>query len=175
MSARPSRRARGVSLVEMLVVMAIGMTVILVLLPITLGLLREGKNLSGEALTSETLPHLHERLAQDLLAAGGAVVLPYPLDGSPTAQLTLTPPRIEDPTVVYDFSPALIRRSVRAADPDAPPPARPQTWSIPGSLTVLEDELVQGRLGLRFQPARGPAEILVFALPGTLPGVRERS
>jgi hypothetical protein len=171
--SRPGR-TRGLSLVEMLVVMAIGMTVMLVLLPITIGLLREGQALSTEILTSEALPHLHERLAQDLLAAGGAGIIPFPFDGSPVVRLTLTPPLPADPIVIYDFEPTLIRRTVQSPDPKIPPPARPQSWRVPGSVSVPQDELVAGRFGLLYRPAGGEAELLVFALPGTLPGVRER-
>ena len=169
--SRPGR-TRGLSLVEMLVVMAIGVTVMLVLLPITIGLMREGKGLSTEILTSESLPHLHERLAQDLLAASGAGILPFPIDTSALVQMTLTPPLPEDPIVIYDFEPTLIRRIVQSRDPKAPPPARPQSWRVPGHVTVLPDELVAGRFGLLYSPIRGEAEILLFALPGTLPGTR---
>lgn len=169
-----SRRhlTRGLTLVEMLVVMAIGVVVMLVLLPITIGLLREGKGLSAEVLSSDDLPPLHERLAQDLLAAAGAGVFPYPIDGSPVVTLTLTPPLPEDPIVVYEFSPTLVRRVVSSPDPKAPVPARPQSWSVPGLISVMESELAGGRFGLLYRPARGDAEILLFALPGTLPGTR---
>ena len=168
--ARASR-SRGLTLVELLVVMAIGVIVMLVLIPITIGLLREGKELGTEAVTTDALPPLHERLAQDLLAARGADVQPFPILGS-SVVLTLTPPLPDDPIVIYDFEPTLIRRTVRSPDPKAPPPARPQSWSVPGSVTVLQDELVSGRLGLLYRPLKGDAEILVFALPGTLPGTR---
>lgn len=183
MSSLPDRRTRkpdsgnrrGLSLIEALVVLMIGVIVLLAAFPIAVDLMREGKGLSAELLTGETLPHLHERLSQDLLAAASAS-LGRP-EGKPdgTFQMVLTPPAEVDPLVIYDLATTEVVRTVKSRVPGDTTPSGTRKWQVPGRLDLLPEELLLGRLGFVFKPEKGEDEILVFALPGTVPGVRESS
>lgn len=161
---RPSSATcrRGLSLLEVVVVLAIVITVLAVALPIAVALLREQKGLAAEILRGDTLPLLHARLDRDLGAARGFTVLPSTGD-DPGLDLSLAPRKAENPTVVWTLSGTSLSRREVPADGSAGPP--PHTWQVEGAFSLSPEELLGGRLGFLWIPLSGPAELLVFEAP----------
>lgn len=152
---------RGFSLLEVVVVLAITITVLFTALPIVVALLREQKGLAAEVLRGDTLPFLHGRIDRDL---GNARDMAFDQDPETGGILISLAPRAEKaPRIVWNFAGTRIeRREVPADGTDGPPP---HTWTVAGALSVDPIELYEGRLGLRWFPASGPAELLVFEAP----------
>lgn len=154
------RRARGLSLLEAVVVLAIVITVLATSLPILLALLREQKGLAGEILRGESFPLVHGRLDRDL---GAAKALTVAVQDEPPAVILSLTPRLEGAaTVVWRLGAELSRQLVPA---DGSTPGDPRVWKIEGSLAFLPTELSGGRIGFLWSPLGGQQEIVVFETP----------
>jgi hypothetical protein len=152
-------RGRGVSLVEMCVVVMIGVALLFALLPVALGLLRQQAGLNARSLGIDTWPLLVERLSGDAGRSSGALVSPpFP---SAAFRLHLPPDRDEDPDVTWTFGADKAERTTERKKPDGEAVRATVTWELPGSLTLNADELASGRLLLAFDDGSGPE---LFAL-----------
>jgi hypothetical protein len=152
-------RARGVSLVELCVVVLIGSALLFALLPIALGLLRQQAGLSAQSLGIDTWPLLVERLSGDAGRSSGALVSPpFP---SAAFRLHLPADRGEDPDVTWTFGAGKAERATERKKPDGDLVRVTTTWDLPGTLTLEPGELANGRLLFAFDDGSGPE---LFAL-----------
>ncbi len=152
-------RRRGVSLVEMCVVVMIGVALLFSLLPVALGLLRQQAGLNARSLGIDTWPLLVERLSGDAGRSSGALVSPpFP---SAVFRLQLPPDRKEDPDVTWTFGAGKAERTTERKKPDGEVVRATVAWDLPGPLTLDADELANGRLLLAFDDGSGPE---LFAL-----------
>jgi hypothetical protein len=154
---------RGISLLEVVVVLAITVTALLTALPILVSLLREQKGLTAEILRGDTLPLLHGRLDNDL-ANSRSLDIAWDQENK-TTSLVLAPRDETAYTLLWTFSGTSLERKEVPPDGSKGPP--PHTWTVAGALVLLPQELVGGRLGLLWQPATGggPTEVLVLEGP----------
>ena len=150
---------RGVSLIEMCVVVMIGVVLLFALLPVALGLLRQQAGLNARSLGIDTWPLLVERLAGDAGRSSGALVSP-PF-ASVAFRLHLPPEREEDPDVTWTFGAGKAERATERRKPDGEVVRATVTWDLPGLLTLEADELANGRLLLAWNDGSGPE---LFAL-----------
>lgn len=153
-------RGRGVSLVEMCVVVMIGVSLLFALLPIAIGLLRQQAGLGARSLGVEAWPLLVERLTGDAGRSSGAFVSPpFP---SPVFRLHLPAARDGDPDVTWTFGAGKAARATERKRPDGEIVRATVTWDLPGVLALDPDELENGRLLLAFDGGAGP-ELLALA------------
>lgn len=160
---------RGVSLVELCVVVMIGLVLLFALLPVALGLLRQQAGLDARSLGIDTWPLLVERLSGDAQRSSGALVSP-PF-ASPAFRLHLPPDRAEDPDVTWTFGAGRAERTAARRRPDGEVVRATVTWDVPGPLTLDAGELAEGRLLLSFDDGSGPE---LFALACGRPTERVR-
>lgn len=144
---------RGVSLVEMCVVVMIGVALLFSLLPVALGLLRQQASLNARSLGIDTWPLLVERLSGDAGRSSGALVSP-PFS-SAAFRLHLPPSRDEDPDVTWTFGAGTAERATERKKPDGEVVRATVTWDLPGPLTLDAGELANGRLLLAFDDGSG--------------------
>jgi hypothetical protein len=162
-------RARGVSLVEMCVVVFIGVALLFALLPVALGLLRQQAGLNARSLGIDTWPLLVERLSGDAGRSAGALVSPpFP---SAVFRLRLPADREEDPDVTWTFGAGKAKRATERKKRDGGVVRATTTWDLPGTLALDAGELANGRLLLAFEDGSGPE---LFALVCGRPTERVR-
>jgi hypothetical protein len=132
----------------MCVVLLIGVVLMFSLLPVSLGLLRQQAGLDAKRLSVEMFPLLWERLSADFAHASGVFVSPpFP---SPAVRLDLVPLREEDPEVSWFLHRNVVERTSRRKKPDGEVVSATLTWTLPGTLSLDPDELLNGRLLLRW-------------------------
>ena len=153
-------RRRGVSLVEMCVVVLIGVSLMFALLPVAIGLLRQQAGLGARNLGIDTWPLLVERLTGD--AGRSSAVLVSPPFPAPAFRLRLPPEREEDPEVVWTFGPGTAEREVTWRKPDGSRGRTSIAWDLPGRVSLDPDELENGRLLFAFEDGSG-RELLALA------------
>lgn len=147
-------RSRGVSLIEMCIVVMIGLVLLFALLPVALGLLRQQAGLNARSLGIDTWPLLVERLSGDASRSSGALVSPpFP---SSAFRLHLPPDREEDPDVTWTFGAGKAARTTERVKPGGEVVRATVTWDLPGFLTLDAEELADGRLLLAFDDGSGP-------------------
>jgi hypothetical protein len=151
---------RGVSLVETVVVLFLGVVLLLSLLPIAIGLLRQESALKASTLNVETFPLLWERLGRDFSEAGGATVSPPFV--SPLFRIVLSPPHPGAPEVTWDFRNETIVRTLVSTDDQGRETRNARAWTIEGRFRLLYDELAFERWVLRYSPPRGEEEIFAY-------------
>jgi hypothetical protein len=152
-------KARGVSLVELCVVVLIGLALLFALLPVALGLLRQQAGLNARSLGIDTWPLLVERLSGDAGRSSGALVSPpFP---AAAFRLHLPPDRDEDPDVTWTFGAGRAERTTERKKPDGDVVRATVAWELPGTLALDGGELANGRLLLAFDDGSGPE---LFAL-----------
>lgn len=152
--------SRGVSLMEMCVVVMIGVVLLFALLPVALGLLRQQAGLNARSLGIETWPLLVERLGSDAGRSSGALVSPpFP---AATFRLRLPPDRDEDPDVTWTFKDGRAERTSERKRPDGTVVRATTAWDLPGTLALEPDELAEGRLLLVWDDGSGP-ELVALA------------
>jgi hypothetical protein len=156
----PSGR-RGVSLVEAVVVLFIGVVLLFSLWPAATGLLRQQRRLSAEELSIESFPFLYERLGADFSRASGLRVEPE--IESASFRLTLLPGEPDVPEVRWEFAHAAARREVGGEKPSA------RSWTLDGSLSLRRNELSHGRCVLAYERPGETPELLAFR-PGRVGG-----
>jgi hypothetical protein len=162
LTAAPGRRGvRGVSLVELAVVVFIGVVLVVSLLPTATGLLRRQAGLSAKALSVETLPLFFDRLAADFARSSAVTVVPP--GPAPAFQVVLTPLAESDPEVTYTIQGASVVRTRRLRGADGRVATESHAWILPGTLDLLRDELPWGRTVFELTRTGGGAEILAFA------------
>ena len=169
---------RGVSLIETVVVLFIGVVLLFSLLPTSIELLRQQKALNASVLSLETFPLLWERLGRDFSEAAGAMVDP-PVE-SPEFLIFLTPLKPGNPAVTREFRyekaarttvradeqgrETIVRTAVRT-DEEGRETRSERTWTIEGRFSLMREALVSGRWVFRYErPPKGEEEILGFAL-----------
>ena len=153
-------RNRGVSLVELCVVMLIGVVLLFSLLPVSMGLLRQQVGLDAKQVSVEMFPLLWERLLADFARASAvAVSPPFP---SPAFQLDLVPLREEDPEVSWVLHGSRVERTSRRKRPDGEVVSATSTWTLPGTLSLDPGELANGRLLLRWNEGKD-TELIALA------------
>jgi len=156
-----SSRERGVSLVESVVVLMIGIVLLFSLWPVATGLLRQQRKLSAEALSVESFPFLYERLAADFTRASAVAVEPE--IESPSFRLILFPGAPDAPAVRWDFQHESVRRTAETEPPSA------RSWQLDGTFGLRRDDLVHGRCVLSFARDGDAPELLAFR-PGRTGG-----
>ncbi len=148
---------RGVSLVEMCVVVMIGVVLLFALLPVTLGLLRQEAGLNARSLGIDTWPLLVDRLEADAGRSSGALVSPpFP---AAAFRLQLPPERDEDPDVAWTFGDGTAERTTTRKKPGGDVVRATTTWDLPGTLALDADELAAGRLLLVWDDGSGPERV----------------
>lgn len=153
-------RVRGLSLVELCVVLLIGVVLLFSLLPISLGLLRQQAGLDAKALSPEMFPLLWERLSSDLSHASGvAMSPPFP---APAFRLDLLPLHEDDPEVSWTVRRNVVGRTTTRKKADSEIVSATSTWTVPGTLSLDADELGNGRLLLRWDQG-GETELIALA------------
>ena len=161
MNAPSGRRAvRGVSLVELVVVVFIGVILIVSLLPTAVGLLRRQVGLSAKALSVETLPLFFDRMSADF--ARSSLVAVEPPGPAPAFRVVLTPLLESDPEVTYAIQGASVVRTRRLRGADGRVATDSHSWVLPGTLGLLRDELPWGRAVFELGRPGGGSEILAF-------------
>ena len=161
---RPSRSGRrGLSLVEMVVVVLVGIVLIVSLLPAATGLLRQEQALSASVLSIETLPFLVERLEADFARAASAGV--ESRAEAPSFRIVLSPAAPEDPDVAWSVRGSSVTRVLSRTDAEGQVSRSTRTWQLPGSLALFRGDPPRGRVVLTLSIPRAPDEILAFA-PG---------
>ncbi len=151
---RPRGSSRGLSLVELAVVLLIGVVLLFSLLPISTGLLRQQAGLDAKRLSVEMFPLLYERLSLDF-AHASAVALSPPF-AAPAFRMDLTPRRAEDPEVSWTVAAGAVSRTNVRRKPDGAVVSATSTWALSGSLALDADELAAGRLLLVWEDGSGP-------------------
>jgi hypothetical protein len=151
---------RGLSLLETVVVLFIGIVLLFSLLPAAIGLLRQQKALTASTLSIETFPLLWERLGRDFSEAAGARV--DPAFESPVFRVVLSPIEHGEPGVTWEFRRQTIIRTLVRADAEGRETRNERTWAIEGHFSLLRDEIAFGRWVLRYEPPSGEEEILAF-------------
>jgi type II secretory pathway pseudopilin PulG len=152
--------ASGFSLVELCVVLFIGVVLLLSLLPVSLGLLRQQAGLDAKRLSVEMFPLLWERLSADLAHASAAAVSPpFP---SPAFRLSLVPLREEDPSISWAAHGGIVERTSTRTKPGGEVVSATATWTLPGTLSLDPDELANGRLLLRWSEGK-ETELIALA------------
>jgi hypothetical protein len=153
-------KRRGVSLVEMCVVLMIGLVLLFALLPVSLGLLRQQAGLNARSLGVDTWPLLVERLGSDAArSSGGFVSPPFP---AAALRLHLPPGRDEDPDVTWSFADGRAERTVERRKAGGEVVRATTTWDLPGTLSLEPDELAAGRLLFAWDDGSGP-ELVALA------------
>jgi len=147
-------RARGVSLVETMVVLMIGVVLLFSLWPVATGLLRQQGRLSARELSVESFPFLYERLAADFSRASGVLVEPE--IESPSFRLILVPGDPDDPEVRWEFAHSLVARRVGGEA------ASSRSWTLDGNLSLRRDDLLYGRCVLAYERSGETTELLAF-------------
>lgn len=153
-------------MIEVLVVLTIATVVLLAALPLFIDVSKEGRKLTGEALTGDPVGTIHERLSHDF-ASAKAIGVSVPFGGA--VVVVLSPKKPEDPTVTYEIASTWVRR-LAVFDPtlfDEPPKPFDRTWRIAGTITVLPAEIGQGRLVLVVSDPKDSGPAAVFAFPLT--------
>ncbi|HSB62773.1 MAG TPA: hypothetical protein VLJ18_01350 [Thermoanaerobaculia bacterium] len=140
--------ASGFSLVELCVVLFIGVVLLLSLLPVSLGLLRQQAGLDAKRLSVEMFPLLWERLSADFARASVAAVSPpFP---SAAFRLDLVPLREEDPEVSWAVHGSKVERTSTRKKPDGEVVSATSTWTLAGTFSLDPGELANGRLLLHW-------------------------
>jgi type II secretory pathway pseudopilin PulG len=155
-------RARGVSLVESIVVLMIGVVLLFSLWPVATGVLRQQGRLSARELSIESFPFLYERLAADFSRASGVLVEPE--IESPSFRLILLPGEPDAPEVRWEFAHAVVARRVGGEEPSA------RIWTLEGAFSLRRDDLMFGRCVLAYERPGESTELLAFR-PGRGGGV----
>jgi hypothetical protein len=151
---------RGLSLVELCVVLLIGVVLLFSLLPISLGLLRQQAGLDAKTLSPEMFPLLWERLSSDLTRASAvALAPPFP---SAAFRLDLVPFGEDDPEVSWTVRRDVVARTTTRKKADGEVVTATSTWAVPGTLSLDADELGNGRLLLRWDQG-GATELIALA------------
>jgi type II secretory pathway pseudopilin PulG len=145
---------RGVSLVESVVVMMIGIVLLFSLWPVATGLLRQQRRLSAEELSVESFPFLYEHLAADFSHAAGVLVEPE--IESPSFRLILLPGEPDGAEVRWEFAHSLVRRRMGGEEPSS------RRWMLDGTLSLRRDDLSYGRFVLSFERPGEASELLAF-------------
>jgi hypothetical protein len=153
-------RTRGLSLVELCVVMLIGVVLLFSLLPVSMGLLRQQAGLDAKRLSVEMFPLLWERLSADFAHASSAAVSP-PF-AAPAFRLDLVPLREEDAEISWTVAGGVVARTSVRKKSEEESSTSTTTWTIPGALSLDSDELANGRLLLRWEDGSG-RELLPLA------------
>lgn len=147
-------RARGVSLVESVVVLMIGVVLLFSLWPVATGLLRQQRRLSAEELSVESFPFLYEHLAADFSLSAGVLVEPE--IESPSFRLILVPGEPDGAEVRWEFAHSLVRRRVSGERASA------RSWALDGTLFLRRDDLLYGRCVLSLERPGEAPELLAF-------------
>lgn len=150
----PASRVRGVSLVESVVVLMIGVVLLFSLWPVATGLLRQQGRLSAKELSVESFPFLYEHLAADFSRAAGVLVEPE--IESPSFRLILLPGEPDGPEVRWQFAHSLVRRLVAGDEPSA------RSWTLDGTLSLRRDDFLYGRCVLAYERPGEAPELLAF-------------
>lgn len=150
---------RGVSLIEMVVVIFIGVVIILSLLPVAIGLIRQQRALSAPMLEVESFPLIWERMRVDFAAASSASVeQPAPN----VFLIVLSPQKRRDPEIVWQFQGSRAARQAEWTDEDGQVTTNTRRWTLPGPIDLDREQSTSARTVLRWTPPKGAEEFLAF-------------
>lgn len=150
---------RGVSITEILVVLALASVVVVALAPLSKDLTLEERRMAVEISRSAELGPVLDVLARDFARASSGRISRTPA-GAPL--LTLTPARRGDPAVSLELRKGEVRRRILAKD--GSPSRRLRSFALPGELKPLQEGQIGPTVALRFQPFRGEGEVVILPL-----------